>query len=345
MSEKMKALVFHDVGNVTLENLDIPDCTDNGVLIKVARAGICGSDIHAYTRGGMAGGVFIPDSQFGHEFVGEIVKVGKNVAGEFEVGQRVWGHPDYSHEDPRWSCMAGGFAEYVPVVNAIKDVSVFVLPDDVSYADAVLIEPFGVATHTKNRIGVTADDKVLMYGAGPIGLLAYAAMVTQGVQDIIIAEQMPTRIDFARSLGADVYDNSDGPDGLWEYVAERFGTVTKNSYERPGASAILDYVGLAVLAEEYVAHAMVGSRFGTVGMDPRPASINMMEMMSKEYSIAGSRGYTPDDIKEVIAALQAKKVDVQRYVTAEFALEDVAAAFEAACDKNTGLKVVFVIDD
>lgn len=186
MSDSMKALIFEEAGKVRMETLPIPEVNDDGIVIKVAYAGICGSDIHAFNSGGRYGGL-VEGKQFGHEFVGTIVEVGKNVK-DLKIGDRVWIDPTYSVEDPRFCCQAGGFAEYAVALKAIKDETVFVLPDGLSFKAASLIEPFGVGVHTKNRSYVQAGENVLMWGAGPIGLMGWAAMKHQGVDNIIVAE-------------------------------------------------------------------------------------------------------------------------------------------------------------
>lgn len=339
MSDSMKALIFEDVGKVRLDTLPIPTANDDGIVIKVAYAGICGSDVHAFTKGGRYGGLG-EGQQFGHEFVGTIVEAGKNVKG-LNVGDRVWVDPTYSREDPRFCCMAGGFAEYAVSLRAIKDETVFVLPDGLSFRSASIIEPFGVGVHTKNRAHVESGDNVLMWGAGPIGLMGWAAMKHQGVENIIVAEQMPERIEFARSLGADVFDNTNAD--VMDYAAEKFGTVDISSYVRPNVDKYIDYVGLGVLINEYLEKGRPNSVFSTLGLDSRPLTINPAEFMSKQFTVTGSRAYEPKDILEVIDTLMDKKIDIAQIITGVFSLDDAQKAFETACDKNSGLKVIFEI--
>ena len=338
----MKALIFKTKGEVALEERPIPQCPDAGILVKVARAGICGSDIHAYTKGGRYGGVG-DGCQFGHEFVGTVVEVGKNCT-DYAVGDRVWQDPTYCVADPRYCCMAGGFAEYAATINAIEGETVYKLPDEVSFAEAVLIEPFGVGVHCKNRGETKPSDKVILYGAGPIGLMAWAALVHQGNKNVIVAEQMPSRIAYARELGADVFDNS-GDNDLEAYVVEKFGISNTYSYERPDVDVYLDCVGIGKIMGEYLEKGRCNSTFATLGLDQTPLTITPGEFMSKQFKVVGSRAYTPVDIREVIEVLSAKKTNIASIVTGEFSLEQADEAFATACDRNTGLKVVFNISD
>ena len=339
MEGTMKQLIFKTIGEVELTEIPIPSYGDDGILVKVAYAGICGSDVHGFTKGGRHGGIG-DGSKFGHEFVGTIVEVGANVK-DLNIGDRVWVDPAYSNSDPRRCCMAGGFSEYCGALKAVKDETVFVIPDNIPLRSAALIEPFGVAVHTKNRGGVQAGDKVLMWGAGPIGLMGWAAMRHQGVEDIFIAEQMPERIEFARNLGADVFDNTEK--SATDYAAEKFGLATINSYERADVDRYIDYVGLGVLINEYLENGRCNSTFSTLGLDKRPLEINPSEFMSKQFTVTGSRAYTPEDIKEVIEVLQDESIDISSIITSEFSLDQAMEAFQTASDRNKGMKVIFKI--
>ena len=339
MEGTMKRLIFKGVGEVELQEAPIPSYGDDGVLIKVAYAGICGSDVHGFTKGGRYGGIG-EGMEFGHEFVGTIVEVGKNVK-DLHEGDRVWIDPTFSKPDPRFCCMAGGFGEYCGTLKAIKDETVFIIPDDVPLRTASLIEPFGVGVHTKNRGHVQATDNVLMWGAGPIGMMGFLAMKHQGVKNIFIAERMPERIEFAQKHGADVFDNTER--SAIEYAAEKFGIVNISSYERANVDKYLDYVGLGSLINEYMTAGRPNSTFVTLGLDATPLTIAPNEFMSKQFTITGARAYEPADIREVIEVMQDPAIDVASLITGEFALEDAAAAFERACDKNSGMKTIFKI--
>ncbi len=342
MEGNMKALMYRDIGKVECVTLPIPECGPKGITIEVARASICGSDIHAYNRGPLAGGLWGKDVQFGHEFVGIVVEVGDEVEG-IKIGDRVWVNPDFCKGDPRKSCMAGGFAEYASTVDARLGETVFILPDNVPFKTAVLLEPMGVGVHTKNRAGVKPGDKVMMIGAGPIGLMGWAAMRHQGIKDIIAVEYMPSRVEFARGFGVEAYCNQDKDS--YEIAAERFGTASPFTYERADVDAVIDYAGLGSILGEYLEKGRGKSTFTTLGLDPTSLTILPNEFMSKEFTVKGARGYTPEDIRECIDLLADGEYDLSRLVTAEYPLDEPIRAFEAACGRDDNCKVVFNISD
>ncbi len=341
MEGVMKQLIFDSVGNVSLQEVPIPSYGDDGILIKVAYAGICGSDITAYTKGGKLAGI-ADGSKFGHEFVGTIVETGKNVA-DLKVGDRVWIHPDYANESVSYSCMAGGFAEYCGSLKAIKDETVFVLPDNLSFRTATLIEPFGVGVHTKNRAGVQTGENVAMWGAGPIGIMGWFAMRHQGVDNIFVAERSPERIEFARSLGVDVFDNSTS--SVSDYGKEKFGAITifPSSPDRANVDRYIDYVGMSSILQEYLEEGRPRSVFATLGLDRATIPIADGQLMSCEFEVKGSRGYTSEDIKEVIGVVTDDSRDVSALITHEFTLEEAGEAFDVACSRGAGMKVIFNI--
>ena len=118
MTKMMKCAIYNAIKNVTVEERPIPKVSDNDVLIKVLKAGICGSDVGIYFHGGENYGVF-PGSQFGHEFVGIVVEKGKNVSEDIKLQSKVFVDPVMSQPyGVAGSVMAGAFSEYALVSNA-----------------------------------------------------------------------------------------------------------------------------------------------------------------------------------------------------------------------------------
>lgn len=339
MQGTMKQLIFVTKGELELREVEIPQIDDNGLLVKIAYCGICGSDLHAYTKGGMYGGV-ADGSKFGHEFVGTVVEVGANIT-DFKIGDHVWARGDACTGNPRTSTMAGGFAEYIAVKNVVKNETTFLVPNNIPMRRASLIEPFTVGVHTKNRGGAKPGMNILMLGAGPIGLMGWAAMKHQGIDTVLVAAHRQARIDFAKRFGCTVFDNEKSD--TYEYAGEHFGIVDINTYERPNIDLVIDMVGAGYLMGEYLEKGRPNSVFSTLGLDGTPLTIKPSEFMSKQFTVTGARGRDPEDVLEVIEVLQDESLDLDSLITGEYTLEQYDEAFTAARNRDTGMKVIFRI--
>ena len=127
----MRSGIYYDVKNVAVEDRPVPAITDNDVLVKVRRAGICGSDTGSYLHGGLRYGVFSGMIE-GHEMVGEIAEMGKNVSDHFHVGDIVWVDPTKARKIGKMAAdVCGTFAEYILVENAAQDFNLFLLDKDI----------------------------------------------------------------------------------------------------------------------------------------------------------------------------------------------------------------------
>ena len=148
-AKEMKALIYHGIGDVRVETRPVPECGPEDVIVRTVRASICGSDMTAYLHGGENINI-LPGREFGHEMVGYIWKKGERVTGVQEE-DRVFVEPAKAVEDPMEANMAGAFSQYMRVRRAQTGKNLYLLPDELSYDDAVLIEPLSVSTHAKNR--------------------------------------------------------------------------------------------------------------------------------------------------------------------------------------------------
>ena len=221
MAEMMKCAIYNGVKNVTIEERPIPDITSKDVLVKVLRAGICGSDVGIFIHGGENYGVF-PGSQFGHEMVGEVVKKGSEVANNINVGDIVFIDPVMSqHGGVGGSIMAGAFSEYSLVQDAVLDVNIYQLGKDVDLDKAVIIEPMSVGVQGAIAYNPKEDDKVVILGAGPIGLGATAGLIGRGLKNIVVVDRNEFRLAKAKALGAKTINTLN--DNLKEKLIEIFG--------------------------------------------------------------------------------------------------------------------------
>jgi threonine 3-dehydrogenase len=209
----MKALVKrHATVGLWIEDVPIPTISDNEVLIKTRKTSICGTDLHIYKWDAWAQKTIPVPLVIGHEFMGEIAEIGKNVTG-LKIGDRVSGEGHITcgvcpgcRTGRKHLCMKtqglgvqrhGCFAEYfnLPAEN------VFLLPPSVSDDLAAIFDPFGNATHTALSADLVGED-VLITGAGPIGSMAAAICRKAGARNVVITDVNEYRLELARKMGA-----------------------------------------------------------------------------------------------------------------------------------------------
>lgn len=339
----MKALIYKDKRAVEVQERDMPVCGPDDVIVRNVRAGICGTDVTGYVYGGRAVG-FIPNTEFGHEMVGYVYEMGKNVTC-VEKGTRVFVNPitRLRTEDPSAAVRACAFSEYVLVQDAKLEYNLFILPDELSFEDAVLIEPFAVGTHGKNTPEAKPGDNVVIYGAGPIGLCALSGLIAQGNKNVVVLDIDDSRLETVRRLGGIGFNPKSGD--ARAFLIEQFGEIKK--YYGPAAINIdvaIDCAGASNVPGDFLNYAKQGARLSCVALQKKEVPINFMQVMSTECKIMGSRGYTTDDILEVINNLANRKSNVTQIITHKFKLDEGAKAFETAADPSLAIKVVLDLE-
>lgn len=339
----MKAGIYNGIKNVEVKEIEKPVAHDKDVIIKVVKAGICGTDVGAYTHGGDAVGIY-PGNQFGHEFVGEIVEVGKDVV-DLKVGDRVTINPTSRRplscgmNSTEIADMSGAFSEYVYVEEAKKDENVFILPDTLSYDDGVLTEPLSVSTHGVALAQVKPGQKALVYGAGTIGLAAIAALQKQGITDIIVSDINEFKLEHAKEMGAITFNPNTG--SLVEFVKKTWGTLIGNvSEETWNVDVVLDCAGAPFITKEFMDNAKTLSKLVIVAINLKETTVSPFFLLAKEVSLIGSRGYTPSDILLAIDTLNDKDCKLNKIITHQYKHEDLPTAFETASDASKAIKVV-----
>jgi L-iditol 2-dehydrogenase len=341
----MRALIYKGVQKVELQEIPMPVCGPDDVIVRNVRAGICGTDVSAYLLGGLYGGIF-PESELGHEFghemVGFIHETGGNVAA-LEKGMRVFVNPLTRIPDPSQACMANAFSEYVLVQKAQIDHNIYILPDSLSFDDAVLIEPFSVGTHGKNTAQTKPEDKVIIYGAGTIGLCALSALIAQGNTKIVVVDIDDKRLETVKVLGGIGFNPKSGE--LYPFLKEHLGEIT-NIYRTPviDVDVVIDCAGVPSIPVDFLNYSKPGAKLSCVGMHKKELMLDFSIIMSKHNIILGSRGYTMEDIREVIHNLAGKKSSVYKIITHIFRMEEGTEAFLTASDPSQAIKVILDLE-
>lgn len=287
----MKALVLSEYKKLNIQDIAIPSINDNEVLIKVHACGICGSDVHGYDG---STGRRIPPIVMGHEASGVIVETGKSVS-NWKLGTRVTFdstiycmHCDYCHQglynlcDNRRvlgvSCadyrQNGAFAEFI----AVPEHILYELPDSVSFEQATLVEPVGVAFHAVNLVKNTLNDSVVVVGAGIIGLLVIQTLRLAGYGKIIAVDLDEKRLKTALKLGADhvLLSNDQTSSKVKELVGHH------------GADLAIDAVGISGTVATALACTRKGGSLLLIGnLDPK-ISFGLQEAVTRQILVQGS---------------------------------------------------------
>ncbi|MFF7559271.1 zinc-binding dehydrogenase [Streptomyces pseudovenezuelae] len=309
-------------------------------LVRVRACGICGTDTFFLHLGGMPTGAdgstrAIP---LGHEPAGEVVEVGAEVTG-LAVGNRVVVNPQAAPTGII-GCGGelGGMDEYLLVENAEVGTSLAVLPDDMPFDVAALNEPMAVARHAVNRSGARPTDKVVVFGAGPIGLGAVIWLKLRGVEHVTVVDIIPERLETALSVGADAVVDSAVED-LTGRLKELHGEASNAlGQPRAGTDIYLDAAGAPAVFDSVIANAKWHARLVMVAVQKK-GEVDLGGMLRSELTLIASQGY-PTEIFEVTAELVEHRERFGKLISHRVPFAEVGRAFELALTPGAAEKVV-----
>lgn len=335
----MRAAMIHGPGDLRVDEVPEPLAGPGDVLLRVGACGICGSDIGYVAMGGMPTRNIHP-MPIGHEFASTIEWVGADVKG-LRPGMRVVVDP-MNADNLGNGGPGGGFAPRVLLRNARLGHNLHEVPADMPFERAALVEPLAVAMHAVNTADPRPDDKVVVYGAGCIGLGAIVALRARGVREIAAIDLSEERLARARALGANTLINPANSD-----VAEALGSAHGRGdlYGIPvvGSSVFIEAAGVGAVIEEIVRIAPHSARVVVVSLHKKPAPIDLSFLLMKELSIRGSIGY-PREFPAVIGMLSDPALDVSPIVSHRFDFSDFHEAWRTACDASRSAKVMVTFD-
>ncbi|MBV9488798.1 MAG: alcohol dehydrogenase catalytic domain-containing protein [Verrucomicrobia bacterium] len=227
LPETMRAVVAHAPGDYRLETVPVPRAGPDDIIVKVEACGICAGDIKSYVGaesfwGGGGQPPYIKAPMIpGHEFVGDVVEIGENVAkkGEVRIGDRLISEQivpcwqcRFCKRGQYWMCekhdvygfqnnVNGGFAEYMRYP---KEGINHQVPKDLPLEKAILVEPYACSAWCVKRADIGWDDTVVLAGAGTLGLGMVAAARLRGPKKLIVMDTKPERLELAKKFGADL---------------------------------------------------------------------------------------------------------------------------------------------
>jgi 2-desacetyl-2-hydroxyethyl bacteriochlorophyllide A dehydrogenase len=332
----MRASFYHGGGVFRTASAPMPSPAPGEALLRVLRAGICGTDLHIF-QGHLdhrvpKGGII------GHEILAEVVTVPPGT--DFADGDRVVVEPVLSCGTCRacrigasYVCYKlkvlgvdapGGMQEFwtVPVDRLLK------VPESLSHDHAALIEPLAVAVHDVNRAGINAGDSVMVIGGGPIGTLIALVCRVRGAR-VKISEINPHRVGMLKAIGLDTI----GP-------GEDVAAIVHEWTDGDGADASFEVSGSPDAARLVADLVRVWGTVSVIGIHAEPVPVNLYSLFARELKVIGSRLYTRAAWEEAIRLAASGAVPVGPLVSRLIPLEDLQKGMEEALGGGPVMKVL-----
>ncbi len=336
--EIMKALVKKESKpGLWLEEVPKPTIGINDVLIKVDRTGICGTDVHIYKWDDWARKTIPVPMVVGHEFVGEIVEVGSNVAdyvpGEIVSGEGhvVCGRCRNCFAGRRHLCAhtrgvgvnrPGAFAEYI----SLPMTNIWHHDDSIDRDVASIFDPFGNAVHTALSFDVLGED-VLITGAGPIGVMAAAVVKHAGARHVVVTDVNPYRLELAKKMGAtlalDVRDNT-------------IANAQKELGMTEGFDVGLEMSGNPVAFRDMLNNMCHGGKIAMLGIPEKEIAIDWNIVVFNMLTLKGIYGREMYETWYKMTVMLQSGLDISPIITHRFHASEFEKGFEVMLSGQSG---------
>jgi len=336
---KNQAAVLYAPHDIRLEERPVPRPGQGEGLIEIKAVGVCGSDVHYYEHGRIGSYVVRQPLILGHESAGVIVDTGEGV-NTSRVGERVAiepGIPDGVCEQCRAGrynlCpnvrffgtppVDGAFANYVTIPASFA----YALPDQMSDEEGALIEPLSVGLWACRKAQLQGADRLLISGAGPVGLLAMKVALALGATQITMTDVAPQRLEVARKLGA-----------------TRTVNVAKESLFDAGVAAdvLIECSGNQRALSDGIRSLRPAARAVVVGMSPgEELSVPMSFIQNREITLTGTFRYA-NTYADAIALVASGRIDVRSIITGRYPLRAAEQALQATKQDPTNIKSIVI---
>lgn len=321
----MRAAYLIKPNKIEIIEKPIPSIQEDEVLVRVKAALTCGTDLKAYLRGHPL--ISMP-GPFGHEFSGIIEKIGEGVNG-FTKGDAVM----LVHTAPCRECeyckrglfnlcdiltkdmMLGAFSEYIVVKNRVVRQNMFHKPEEIDFEEAAFLEPLSCIVHGVKVLLPTKEDKILLIGTGPIGLLFLQVLKSMGVS-VVVMGRNKNKLTLAEKLGADRiyysleesldFTNGFGYDKVVECTGQKEIWLKAIYLVRKGGTVLL----------------FGGLKAGT------EVCYDAARIHYDEITLKGAFHYNPVDVREAYELIKSKKLKLKELITDKFSISEISLAFE-----------------
>jgi 2-desacetyl-2-hydroxyethyl bacteriochlorophyllide A dehydrogenase len=338
----MRALVWKEKDTIVTEERPLPNAGKDEAIIRVGCAGICGSDLtiiagkHPRAKAPLI---------LGHEFMGTIEALPSFYGGKLKAGMRVTVEPLISCGNCR-PCREGhghvcrnlkllgvetdgAFADYV----SVPLTKVYPLNDSITDEEGAMMEPLAVAVHAVDTGKIKPGESVIVFGAGPIGLLCALVAKAQGHEKVMIYEIDGKRIVRARNLGLNVVDTS----------RENAVEAALNFTNGDGADVTIDAAGVPAVGASLIPVTGIKGRIVIVALYKNPCEVFFRQLSYSEQSIYGTRIYAQGDYEAALCLVRDKKISLTAINTHTFKWDGIDDAFRIAKDPSESCKVLVKI--
>lgn len=335
----MKTIFINQPGEIKVTETNMPEVREGEALLKIKYCGICGADVASYT-GNQPFTTYprIP----GHEFSAEIVSIPENNRG-LKVGDIVTANP-YFNCGSCYSCKRGfvncctdnqtmgvqrdgSFREYVamPIERIIPGRGL-------SAKELALIEPFSIGYHALSRTPIQPTDKILVVGAGPIGLFALISAKLRGAS-VYVSDVLEGRLETALEYGAD---------GVIDVSKQDFMTEVNRITEGNGFDVCVEACGQSVTFLNCIDAAAFAGNIILIGNGKKETNFLHSILLKKELNVFGSRNAYTKDFEALIQMTASGKVDLMKMVSKVYPMDEADQAFEALVHNDGSLKKVLI---
>ncbi|XP_037292429.1 sorbitol dehydrogenase-like [Manduca sexta] len=349
MREENYAAVLHGPYDVRVQKLPLPKISDNDVLVKIECVGICGSDVKLYTTGCCGMDVFTEPYVMGHEGAGIVVKVGAKVD-SLKVGDRVAIEPtqpcrscDLCKRGKYNLCVKPHYCSSLGAPGNLcryyKHVADFChkMPDNLTMEEGAAVQPLAIAIHACNRANITLGSKLLILGAGPIGILSAMTAKAMGASKIIMTDVVQSRLDIAMELGADytlLTKKEDIDEETVEKIIEILGERPEISMDACGYGAAQR---VALLATRTAGVVLV------VGIGEPKVELPLSQAMLREVDVKGSFRIM-NTYPAAISAVASGAIPLKKFITHHFPLAKTKEALDLA-KTGSAMKIIIHVQE
>ncbi|OAG34847.1 D-xylulose reductase A [Fonsecaea monophora] len=348
-TKENNSFVLRGIKDVCFEDRPIPKLTGSrDVLLQVNYTGICGSDVHYWQHGRIGHFVVNEPMVLGHESAGTVLEVGSGVK-SLKKGDRVAMEPGIPcrycvrcKEGKYNLCPDMAFAATPPYDGTLAKYYIlpedfcYKLPDNMALEEGALMEPLAVGVHITKQSGVKQGDSVVVFGAGPVGLLCCAVAKALGATKVVAVDINTERLEFAKSFAA---TSTFVPSKV---SAAENAQRLKDENELPaGADVAIDASGAEPSVQTAIHVLRMGGSYVQGGMGRDEMTFPIMAACTKELTVKGSFRYGPGDYAMAVDLASSGKIDVKKLISRKVNFDDAEQAFE---DVKAGKAIKVLIE-